>query len=99
MADKYLADMIEKRIRLEQNPPPKVEPASPEKIAEVKQIISDALNRPLEIEHFRNPYIYPIGNPKKIAPIILPPLERNFSKEKQEKVEKNRRTRAKRNTF
>jgi len=81
---------------------PKVKPASPRKIAEAKRIISDALNAPLEIDHFQNPYMYPIGNPKKVAPIISLPLDSKHtaaSKEKQEKTEKKRRTRAKRNTF
>ena len=72
---------------------PKVEPASPRKIVEVKKIISEALNAPLEIEHFQNPYIYPIGNPKKVAPIILPPSERTNSADKKKK------NRTKRNTF
>jgi hypothetical protein len=69
---------------------PKVESASPKRIAEVKKIISEALNAPLEIEHFQNPYIYPIGNPKKVAPIILPPSER---------TDKKKKNRTKRNTF
>jgi tRNA A-37 threonylcarbamoyl transferase component Bud32 len=72
---------------------PKVEPASPKRIAEAKKIISDALNAPLEIEHFQNPYRYPIGNPKKVAPIILPPSERTNS------VDKKKNNRTKRNTF
>jgi len=99
MADKHLADMIANRIRLEQNPPPRVEPASPRTEARDKKFIADALNAPLDIEDYKNAYRYPIGNPnpKKVAPTLSIPSI--LSKEKQEKAEKKHRTRAKRNTF
>ena len=50
---------------------------------EIERMIAEELNRPLEIEHFHNPYIYPIGNPTKVAPIIQPPSEN--PKKKNEK--------------
>jgi hypothetical protein len=72
---------------------PKVEAASPRRIAEAKKIIAYTINAPLEIEHFQNPYRYPIGNPKKVATIIVPPSERTDSADKKKK------NRTKRNTF
>jgi hypothetical protein len=101
MADKYLADLTEEVRRMNENPPPKVEPASPRTAEREKKMIAEALNRPLEIQHFQNPYIYPIGNPKKVAPIILTPSERDAlaALPASSKIEKKRRTRAKRNSF
>lgn len=52
---------------------PKGKPLSPRTAESKKKIIADALNQPLEIEYVQNPYIYPIGNPAKVAPIIQPP--------------------------
>ena len=49
------------------------EPLSPRTAEKMKKLIAEELNRPLEIEHFQNPYIYPIGNPAKVASIIHPP--------------------------
>lgn len=57
-ANQHLADMIANRIRLEQNPPPKVAPASPRTAARDKKFIADALNAPLDIEH-KNSYSLP----------------------------------------
>ena len=91
-ANQHLANMIENRIQLEKNPPPKVEPASPRTAERDKKIIAEVLNRPLEIQHFQNPYIYPIGNPAKVAPTILTPSE-------GARLEKKQKTRAKRNSF
>ena len=98
-ANQHALELKKLLIRLEQNPPPKVEPASPRTAARDKKFIADALNAPLDIEDYKNPYIYPIGNPKKVAPNLFIPSIIAASKEKQEKVEKKRRTRAKRNTF
>ena len=75
MADKHLADMIANRIRLEQNPLPKVEPASPRTAARDKKFIADALNAPLDIEH---------NNSYSLPSIIA------ASKEKQEKKRRTR---------
>jgi hypothetical protein len=52
---------------------PKGEPLSPRTAERTKKLIAEELNRPLEIEYIQNPYIYPIGNPAKVAPIIEPP--------------------------
>lgn len=57
-ANQHLADMIANRIRLEQNPPPKVAPASPRTEARDKKFIADALNAPIDIEH-KNSYSLP----------------------------------------
>lgn len=86
----FLADLRESVIQNEKNPPPKVEPFSPRTAEKMKKLIAEELNRPLEIEHFtpfriedsqlneqtcKNPYMYPIGNPAKVAPIIQPPSD------------------------
>jgi len=88
MADKHASELKKLLIRLEQNPPPKVEPASPRTAARDKKFIADALNAPLDIEDYKNPYIYPIGNPKKVAPNLFIPSILAASKEKQDKAEK-----------
>ena len=75
----FLADLRESVIQNEKNPPPKVEPFSPRTAEKMKKLIAEELNRPLEIEHFQNPYIYPIGNPAKVAPIIQPPTSTSES--------------------
>jgi len=76
----FLADLRESVIQNEKNPPPKVEPLSPRTTERTKKLIAEELNRPLEIEHFQNPYIYPIGNPAKVAPIIQPPTQKKKPK-------------------
>ena len=78
----FLADLRESVIQNEKNPPPKVEPFSPRTAEKMKKLIAEELNRPLEIEHFKNPYIYPIGNPAKVAPIIHPPNHKKQPKNK-----------------
>jgi len=70
--NQFLAELRESVIQNEKNPP-KVEPLSPRTAEKMKTLIAEELNRPLEIEHFQNPYIYPIGNPAKVASIIHPP--------------------------
>ena len=76
----FLADLRESVIQNEKNPPPKVEPFSPRTAEKMKKLIAEELNRPVEIEHFQNPYIYPIGNPAKVAPIIQPPNHKKTPK-------------------
>ena len=76
----FLADLRESVIQNEKNPPPKGEPLSPRTAERTKKLIAEELNRPLEIEHFQNPYIYPIGNPAKVAPIIQPPAQKKKPK-------------------
>ena len=83
-ANQHAAELKKLLIQLEQNPPPKVAPASPRTAARDKKFIADALNAPLDIEH----------NHSYSLPSIIA-----ATKEKQEKAEKKRRTRAKRNTF
>jgi hypothetical protein len=83
-ANQHAAELKKLLIQLEQNPPPKVAPASPRTAARDKKFIADALNSPLDIEH---------NNSYSLPSIIA------ATKEKQEKAEKKRRTRAKRNTF
>ena len=77
---------------LQKSIPLKVEPLSPKSAEKAKKNIAEVLNRPLEIQHFQNPYIYPIGNPTKVAPTILTPSE-------GARLEKKQKTRANRNSI
>jgi len=86
----FLADLRESVIQNEKNPPPKVEPLSPRTAEKMKKLIAEELNRPLEIEHFKNPYMYPIGNPAKVAPIIQPPSSANLKKKPKNKTKSKR---------
>jgi hypothetical protein len=58
----------------------------------MKKLIAEELNRPLEIEHFQNPYIYPIGNPAKVAPNVQPPSSTNHKKKPKNKTKSKRDT-------
>jgi hypothetical protein len=60
-ANQHAAELKKLLIRLEQNPPPKVAPASPTTAARDKKFIADALNAPLDIEH-SNSYSLPSIN-------------------------------------
>jgi len=66
------------------------EPLSPRTAEKMKNLIAEELNRPLEIEHFQNPYIYPIGNPAKVAPIIQPPSSTNPKKKPKNRTKSKR---------
>ena len=86
-AKNFISDLREAAKKV-----PKGEPLSPRTAERTKKLIAEELNRPLEIEHFQNPYIYPIGNPAKVAPIIQPPSVNHQKKPKN-------KTKSKRNAY